>query len=254
MPLFGLVGYPLEHSFSPRYFQAKFEREGISNSHYRLFPLKSIENLQREVLAPHPQLVGFNVTIPYKASIIPLLHFIDPGAKCVGAVNTVKIVNHNQEQCLYGYNTDVVGFEKLLNSIREDRDKKAMVFGTGGSAKAVTYVLNQNGITFQQVSRNKNEHHLCYEDLTEEIIGESDLLINCTPVGMWPNTEQRLPIPFGGLRKEQGLIDLIYNPVQTRFLNEGLRRGCRIANGGLMLEEQAEAAWKIWNSSTKREE
>jgi len=251
MRLLGLVGFPLKHSFSPDYFRAKFRKEGIRDMIYALFPLRDIDALRCELIDKQPGLIGLNVTIPHKESIIPLLDWVAPEAKELGAVNTVKVVRQDQRHLLYGYNTDVVGFLVLLNSLRNDQDKTAIVFGTGGSAKAVTYVLNQNGITFQQVSRNKNEHHLCYEDLTEEQIRETDLLINCTPVGMWPNSKQRLPIPFGGLRKEQGLIDLIYNPEQTSFLKEGLKHGCRIANGRLMLEEQAEASWKIWNSSTQ---
>jgi shikimate dehydrogenase len=250
MRVLGLVGYPLEHSFSPDYFRKKFMEEGIHDMTYALFPLSDINALWPELIDKQPGLIGFNVTIPYKQSIIPLLDWVAPEAKELGAVNTVKVLNQCGKILLYGYNTDVIGFQYLYEKIRKKSDKRALVFGSGGSAKAVMHILQKQGIKSIQVSRIPQHNMLTYEALTTDIVNGSDLLINCTPVGMYPKDDKKLAIPYAGLDGHQGLIDLIYNPPKTEFLKEGEERGCRTINGQLMLEQQAEASWRIWNDKT----
>jgi len=250
MRVLGLVGYPLEHSFSPDYFREKFRKEGIRDGIYALFPLRDIDALRHELINKQPGLIGFNVTIPHKESIIPLLDWVAPEAKELGAVNTVKVLKQSGKILLHGYNTDVAGFKCLLSKIQIASDKRALVFGTGGSAKAVMHILQKQGIESSQVSRSQHQNMLTYEALTTDIVNRSDLLINCTPVGMYPNNHKKLPIPYAGLDGNHGLIDLIYNPPKTKFLKEGEDRGCRIINGQLMLEEQAEASWRIWVNET----
>lgn len=250
MRVLGLVGYPLEHSFSPDYFRRKFKKEGIRDMTYALFPLPDINALRHELIVNRPEIIGFNVTIPHKESIIPLLDWVAPEAKELGAVNTVKVLKQSGKILLHGYNTDVEGFKCLLSKIQVASDKRALVFGTGGSAKAVMHILQKQGIESNQVSRSEHHSRLTYEALTTDIVNRSDLLINCTPVGMYPNSDKKLPVPYAGLDGSQGLIDLIYNPPETQFLKEGAEHGCRIINGQLMLEEQAEASWRIWLHKT----
>ncbi len=247
MHILGLVGYPLEHSFSPGYFQSKFQKEGICDMVYKLFPIRQVSAIHHELIDKQPNLIGFNVTIPHKESILPLLDWLSPEAKAMGAVNTVKVIRKEDKILLHGYNTDVVGFKCALNKVKIATDKRALVFGTGGSAKAVMHILQEQGIESSQVSRNQQHNRLTYGTLTTEMVNRADLLINCTPVGMYPNNDEKLPIPYAGLDGHQGLIDLIYNPPKTPFLKEGEKQGCRTINGQLMLEQQAEASWSIWS-------
>lgn len=240
---FGLIGYPLSHSFSPTYFKAKFEQEYITNAIYSLYELKAIDELPA-LLKSNPALKGLNVTIPYKTSVISFLDDLDATAKNVGAVNTISIKNGK----LTGYNTDVIGFKiSLLNFIKDARPF-ALVLGTGGSSKAVTYVLNELNISYQQVSRSNQNNLLCYNDLNAGIIETYKLIINCTPLGKSPNIDSKPSLPYSTLSVKHFLFDLNYNPAQTAFLEAGKQQGACIKNGYEMLTLQADAAWEIWNT------
>lgn len=241
MKLFGLIGYPLSHSFSAQYFNNKFREEKI-DADYRLFPIETIDKLP-ELLKKNDNFVGFNVTIPYKKAIFQYLDQIDETAKKIGAVNTVKIKNGK----LIGYNTDFIGFAKTMENI-DYKEISALILGTGGAAEAVAYTLKQLQIPFQFVSRTKiGPQTIRYADLTMKMIAKNPLIINATPLGMFPNSETKPDIPYDAIDTSHTLIDLIYNPEETVFLKEGKRRGARTKNGEQMLVNQAEASWKIWN-------
>ncbi|MFN8277681.1 MAG: shikimate dehydrogenase [Chitinophagales bacterium] len=238
MQHYGLIGFPLEHSFSKRYFQQKFSSENIE-ADYHNFPLESIEELM-PLLAEHP-LNGFNVTIPYKESVLEYLDEIDPEAEAIGAVNCVKITNG--KRC--GYNTDVHGFVSALLQCIEQRKPKALILGTGGSSKAVARGLEQLDIPYHFVSRRKKAEWFTYQEITPEVLHEYQLLINTTPLGMWPSTT--LPdLPYHELGSQHVLFDLIYNPEETPFLSKGKEQGATICNGLTMLHAQAEKNWEIW--------
>lgn len=243
MRRFGLIGYPLSHSFSKKYFTKKFEKEELSDCNYENFPLPSIDAL-KQVLSL-PGLEGLNVTIPYKEQVLSFLNYPSDVVKKIKACNCIKI----KERKLYGYNTDVVGFE---NSLKKKYNpfvhKKALILGTGGSAKAVIYVFEKLGIKLKSVSRKPSSQSLSYEQLTKEIILDHKLIINTTPLGMFPNVVEAPPIPYEYLSSEHFLFDLIYNPEKTLFLKKGEQRGTLIQNGYEMLVMQAEESWKIWNS------
>lgn len=240
--MYALIGYPLGHSFSADFFNAKFSAEGIDNS-YRLMPIADISKLPA-LLVSHPDLQGFNVTIPYKESVIPYLDAVSDEAAHIGAVNVVKILNGRR----IGYNSDAPAFRESLLGIIGNRRPEALVLGTGGASKAVAYALESLGIKFSFVSRKKNPSILSYDELTEEIIRSHKLIINCTPVGMAPNTEASPSIPYQFLTDSHILFDLIYNPAATQFLINGLKAGATVKNGLEMLHLQALKAWEIWNS------
>jgi shikimate dehydrogenase len=239
MKTLGLIGYPLSHSFSPKYFAKKFEKMGITDMEYKLFPLKTIGEIPK-LLIEEPNLIGFNVTIPYKKEIIPLLDNIDSEAIAIGAVNTVT-VKKNQ---LKGYNTDIYGFECTLNEL-PTQTKSAIIFGDGGAAEAVKYALKKRNIEFFTVSRKSDKYN--YETHTSELIKSHKLLINTTPIGMYPNIDAVLPIPKDGITSDHALIDLIYNPEVTSFMQMGIEKSAFAINGQLMLEKQADKAWEIFN-------
>jgi shikimate dehydrogenase len=246
---FGLIGYPLSHSFSKRFFTKKFEKENIEGCHYELFPLDTIETFL-ELIKSHPNLVGLNVTIPYKKAILDYLDEIDEEAEKVGAVNTISIKNGK----LKGYNTDVYGFEiSLLNLLKEKKEElpniSALILGTGGAAQAVAYVLKKLSINFQYVSRRKRKNILSYSELDEFLIKKHDLIINTTPLGMSPNQESCPDIPYPFLTSRHFLYDLVYNPEKTLFLRKGASKNARTSNGLEMLILQAEKAWEIWNQN-----
>ena len=245
MRIFGLIGNPIKKSLSPHFFQKKFEREGIKDAAYQLFPIPSITNLPL-LIEKEKNLVGLNVTHPYKEAIIPYLDELTDEARAIGAVNTIAI--HRAGDCikLTGHNTDCEGFRMLLKEAGEPLPDCALLLGTGGAAKAVAYVLRQQGISFHFVSRSTGENRLTYREITPDIIRQNQLIINATPVGMWPDTELCPPLPYSALTPEHLLIDLIYNPTETAFLREGLARGARCLNGMTMLEGQAEASWRVW--------
>lgn len=243
MKRYGLIGHPLKHSYSRDFFTGKFEYEGL-DCRYQNFDLKTIEELH-EVLERYPDLCGFNVTIPYKEAIIPLLDEIDTVAKEVGAVNVVKITDGK----LKGYNTDVYGFTLLLERALKGREiGHALVLGTGGASKAVQYVLKQKGIPFATVSRSAEKGNHIYDTLTDDILRQSHLIINATPLGMFPQIDNFPDLHYQALSKNHILIDLIYNPKETAFMELGKTWGAKVYNGMQMFEEQAKQTWEIFNS------
>lgn len=245
MRLYGLVGYPLTHSFSKRYFTKKFEKEGIKDAFYELFPLENIHEFPSLVLDKGLILKGLNVTIPYKQQVIPFLDELDETAAAIEAVNTILIGDGK----LRGYNTDVIGFEKTLeNSTGLSKSGgSALVLGTGGASQAVQYVLNKRGIPFQLISRMSSENSRSYLELKGENLADYQIIINTTPLGMSPQTDACPDLDYEAIRPHHILIDLVYNPETTLFLARGKAKGATIYNGLKMLYEQAEAAWKIWN-------
>ena len=243
--LFGLIGYPLSHSFSQKYFTEKFKRENIADCEFKNFSLVDIDRLP-ELLKENPSLCGLSITIPHKQGIMKLLNSIDPAAREIGAVNCVSISRGS----LKGYNTDIVGFEHSLKPLLQSDQRKALVLGTGGAAKAVTYVLRKLGIEFQSVSRSKGD--LLYSGITPSIIKDHSLIVNTTPLGMFPNLYECPDIPYASLSPAHLLYDLTYNPEESLFLKKGKEQGARIKNGLEMLHAQAEAAWKIWNQTSEK--
>jgi shikimate dehydrogenase len=244
MRRFGLIGYPLSHSFSPAYFSQKFNKEGLSDCLYEAFPIKSVEELP-SLLANNPDLEGLNVTIPYKKEILPFLNKSTEAVKQTGACNCIKIKN----QFLTGYNTDVAGFEKSLMTDLKPVHFKALILGTGGAAAAVKFVLKRLNIDFLFVSRKSqpDKNILTYDEISSEMINEYKLIINTTPLGMYPDVNSCPDILYENLTKEHYLYDLIYNPDQTLFLEKGAEKGATTKNGSDMLIIQAEESWKIWN-------
>ncbi|GAA4451039.1 shikimate dehydrogenase [Rurimicrobium arvi] len=238
---FGIIGKPLSHSFSPAYFNRRF-REAGSDLHYEAFPLEHIGQLP-ELLRQHPGLRGLNVTLPYKTAVIPFLDYISESAKEIGAVNCIRI----QDGTRYGYNTDVYGFrESLRPLLHKDITYKALVLGTGGSSKAVTAALRQLNIGYTPVSSSEGKG-CAYAALTPPVLEEHLLIINTTPLGMWPDTGAAPPIPYEALGPDHLLFDLIYNPEETLFLQKGKQQGASVKNGLEMLLLQAERSWELWN-------
>lgn len=241
MKLYGLIGHPLKHSFSAQMFNSKFQYEQL-DCRYRNFDLKSLDEL-KPLMENLPELSGFNVTVPYKEAIIPILDEIDPLAKEIGAVNTVKISDGK----LKGYNTDAYGFECLLNAALKGKSiEHALVLGTGGASKAVQYVLRQKQIPFSLVSRSADKGDYNYDTLSDEVLRQSHLIINTTPVGMYPHVDDFPEIHYHVLGKHHILIDLIYNPKDTAFMVLGKDWGAKAYNGMTMLEAQAQRAWEIF--------
>ena len=242
MKRYGLIGHPLKHSMSRHLFNEKFEYEGL-DCLYQHFDLKSLDELH-EVMEKYPDLCGFNVTIPYKEAIIPLLDEIDDVAKEVGAVNVVKITDSK----LKGYNTDVYGFEQLLNRTIKDRQiEHGLVLGTGGASKAVQYVLKKKNIPYSTVSRNAEKGDYTYDTLTDEVLRQNHLIINTTPVGMFPQIDNFPDLHYQGLSNKHILIDLIYNPKETAFMELGKTWGAKVFGGMQMFEELAKKTWEIFN-------
>lgn len=249
MRLFGLIGNPLSHSFSAKYFENKFEKESISDADFRLFPIESISKLH-SIIEQNPALTGLSVTIPYKLAVLPQLNHLSEEAKAIGAVNCIAIKRDGSKSELTGYNTDIHGFRASLEPHLQACHNRALILGTGGAAKAVSFVLKKKGIEFKFVSRNsENNDSLLYSQLTEKVINDNLLIINTTPLGMYPNIESFPEIPYQFLSERHFLYDLVYNPLETRFLLKGKERGAGIKNGLQMLEIQAEKSWEIWNNS-----
>jgi shikimate dehydrogenase len=242
--LFGLIGYPLSHSFSKGYFTAKFEREGISDARYELFPLEDISQFP-ELVAEHDDLCGLNVTIPYKTAVIPYLDELEEEAKAIGAVNTILFTDGKSK----GFNTDVFGFQESFSRKLQSHHQRALVLGTGGASKAVAYALKQLGISFQYVSRTASSEAIAYEQVTEAMLSEYHILINTTPLGMYPKVEELPSLPYTALSESHYLYDLVYNPSLTAFLEKGIAVGATTENGLDMLHLQAEKAWEIWNGN-----
>lgn len=242
MRVYGLIGYPLSHSFSKKYFTAKFEREGLNDCRYELYPLSSIEELPA-LLKDNPELCGLNVTIPYKEQVLSYLQEENELVKAIRACNCIAI----RDGRLKGYNTDVLGFERSLLQMWQPHHKKALILGTGGVSKAVQFVLQKLGLSFRYVSRKPGVHNFSYEQLTPPVLKEYTLIVNTTPLGMYPNITEAPPIPYEGLTPEHYLFDMVYNPEKTLFMKMGEERGAVIKNGYDMLEIQADESWKIWN-------
>ncbi len=246
MKQFGLIGFPLTHSFSKNYFSEKFEKENIENCAYELFPIERIE-LINDLIKQRPNLVGLNVTIPYKESVIPFLHELDATAKAIGAVNCIKIENGK----LIGYNTDAFGFKQSIKPFLETHHERALILGTGGASKAVYHVLNEIGIDCFFVSRDKSTLKTTkafnYNELNEHVFNAFKLIVNTSPVGTYPNVSEAPEIPYELLTPNHLLYDLVYNPTETEFLKRGKQQGATAINGLSMLHQQAEEAWRIWH-------
>lgn len=243
MRLFGLVGYPLSHSFSQSFFTKKFSSMGMEESlMYENFSIPDIEELP-DLLIRKIHLNGFNVTIPYKKQIIPFLHQLTPEVAEMGACNCVRILNKK----LIGYNTDIVGFENSLKPFLQKHHTHALILGTGGAAAAVEFVLRKLNIAFLNVSRTASENALQYDALNESILSSHTLIINTSPVGQYPTIDECPNIPYEYIGPQHHLYDLIYNPTETLFLQKGKAKGATVQNGYEMLVLQAEESWRIWN-------
>lgn len=242
---FGLIGKNISYSFSRKYFIEKFQKLGLKTYQYKNYDLPEIEEFPFIIYHREEDFKGFSVTIPYKQSILKYLDEIDEDAQKIGAVNTIKVTNENK---LIGYNTDVYGFQKSIEPLLKLHHTKALILGTGGASKAVAYALDQLNIGYQFVSRNVAENSLLYSILSKQIIEEHTIIINCTPLGTHPNIDNSPNIPYEFITSKHLLFDLIYNPSESKFLQEGKKRGASIKNGLEMLELQAEKSWEIWNS------
>jgi shikimate dehydrogenase len=242
MRKYGLIGKTLKHSFSQTYFTEKFAREGLTDCVYANYELSDIGEL--DGILKDPELCGFNITIPYKTEVLSFLDEQDQLVQAIGACNCV----HIKEGKRYGYNTDAIAFRDTLKRFMKKEHECALVLGAGGASKAVRYALESLGISYALVSRHKKEGELGYEDIGEEAIARHQVIINTTPLGMFPNTEEAPSIPYEALTPSHLLYDLTYNPPKTKFLREGEKRGAAIVNGYEMLVGQAEESWRIWNS------
>lgn len=245
MKQFGLIGYPLSHSFSKKYFSEKFEKASITDAQYELYELKSLQDF-KSWMNTVSDLKGLNVTIPYKQEVIPFLDRLNDKAKAIGAVNVIK---KESDGTYTGYNSDYYGFKNSLEIFLEHSfPKKALVLGTGGASKAVIVALQDLGIDYRYVSRKGSGCTLGYDQLTPELIDEHQLIINTTPLGMYPAVDQCPSIPYEAIGSNHYLYDLVYNPEETLFMKKGLTQGAKVKNGLDMLILQAEKAWEIWNS------
>lgn len=250
MYTFGLIGYPLGHSFSRRYFSEKFEKENI-NAQYLNFEIDCIEKLP-DVITSTPDLKGLNVTIPYKQQVINYLDEIDDTAKEIGAVNVIQIKYSNGRKIFKGYNSDIIGFTKSISPLIKPNHNEALILGTGGASKAVNAGLRSLGLTPIHVSRNpQSDDILSYAELTPELINRYTVIVNTTPLGMYPNVDTCPPIPYDSITNNHLLYDLVYNPIETMFMKSGMKNGAIVKNGIEMLELQALAAWDIWNMNEK---
>jgi shikimate dehydrogenase len=248
MRKFGLIGYPLGHSFSRKYFTEKFRNEGISDSVYDNYPITDISQL-KELVSGDPELCGLNVTIPYKSEVLRFLDFIDKEASEIGAVNVIKISRRGGRVFLSGFNSDVTGITDSLNPYFKNNLNHAMVLGTGGSSRSVCFVLKKMGARITMVSRESRADVISYCDITPELIADIQLIVNSTPLGMYPAIEGKPDLDYSLLGKKHTLFDLVYNPELTAFLDSGLKQGCTIVTGLKMLHSQAERAWEIWNDN-----
>ena len=240
----GLIGYPLSHSFSEKHFAQKFITEKIEGYDYQLFPIEKIELLS-DLMNNHPNLLGINVTIPYKELVFPFMDEVSEAVKEIQAINTIKIKNGK----IKGYNTDVYGFKQSLLPFLKSHHKKALILGTGGAAKAVKFVFKQLGISYQSVSRTPKSTELAYADITAELLQTRHIIVNTTPLGTFPNADFCPDIAYEGLSEKHLLYDLVYNPAETLFLKKGKSQHALIKNGLEMLHLQAEKSWEIWTSN-----
>lgn len=246
MKRYGLIGYPLGHSFSKNFFNEKFHSENI-DAEYVNFEIPTIEDFNK-IIKANPTLCGLNVTIPYKEQVIGYLDELDKDAAAIGAVNVIKIERIKSKTRLTGFNSDVMGFTQSIESLLEPHHKKALILGTGGASKAINYGLHKLGLETKFVSRSKrNENTITYDDITPEIMEEYKVIVNCTPTGMYPKADECPNILYDLLTPEHLLYDLLYNPDTTLFMKNGSDRGAIVKNGLEMLLLQAFGAWDIWN-------
>lgn len=250
MDKYGLIGYPLGHSFSVGYFNEKFSNEHI-NAKYINFEIPSIEDFA-EVIESNPELRGLNVTIPYKEQVIPYLDSLSPEANAIGAVNVIRITRKGDKTHLKGFNSDVIGFTRSIEPLLERHHKKALILGTGGASKAVDYGLRSLGIETKFVSRTKRPGFFTYEEITPEIIKDYNIIVNCTPLGMYPNADVCPTLPYEAMDSHNLLYDLLYNPDETLFMQKGKEHGAITKNGLEMLLLQAFASWEFWNGKEQK--
>lgn len=246
MKKYGLIGYPLGHSFSMGYFNEKFKNEAI-NAVYENFEIPDIQDITT-VIGSNPDLVGFNVTIPYKEKVMDYLDYIAPEAAEIGAVNVVKVTHNGERAVLKGFNSDVVGFVNSIKPLLRPLHKKALVLGTGGASKAVEYGLRKLGLETIKVSRTEKDNTITYGQVTPELLSEYKVIVNCTPCGMAPHFDECPNLPYDSIDDSFLLYDLIYNPEETLFLRKGKEKDATVKNGLEMLLLQAEEGWNIWNS------
>ena len=245
MDKYGLIGYPLQHSFSISYFNEKFQNEYI-NAKYINFEIPTIDALP-EILASNPELKGLNVTIPYKEKVISFLDTVSPEARAIGAVNVIRVEHKGNDIVLKGYNSDLIGFTQSIQPMLRPYHKKALILGTGGASKAINYGLKSLGLDTVLVSRFERPGTIQYEKITPEVIEEYNVIVNCTPCGMYPHFEECPNLPYEAMSNKTLLYDLIYNPDQTLFMKKGLRMGATVKNGLEMLLLQAFASWEFWH-------
>ena len=245
MDKYGLIGYPLGHSFSISFHNQRFADEGI-NAKYLNFEISSIDDLPA-VLGSNPELKGLNVTIPYKEKVIPFLDYVSPEARAIGAVNVIRVVHEGKKIILRGYNSDVIGFTQSIEPMLEPYHKKALVLGTGGASKAIAYGLRSLGLECVFVSRYERPDTIQYNRITPEIVREYNVIVNCTPMGMFPKTDECPLLPYEAMDERNILYDLIYNPDETLFMRRGAEHGAAVKNGLEMLLLQAFASWDFWN-------
>lgn len=245
MDLYGLIGYPLDHSFSIGYHNQRFSDEGI-NAKYVNFEIPNIEQLI-EVLSQNPELKGLNVTIPYKEKVIEYLDYLSPEARSIGAVNVIRVLHEGSKIVLKGYNSDVIGFTQSIEPMLTEHHKKALILGTGGASKAVAYGLKSLGLESVFVSRYERPGTIQYKNITPDVVREYNVIVNCTPLGMSPNIDTCPQLPYDALDENNLLYDLIYNPDKTLFMKLGAKKGAAVKNGLEMLLLQAFASWEFWN-------
>lgn len=248
MDKYGLIGFPLGHSFSAKYFNNKFEKESIS-AEYLNFEIENISSIN-DILAQHNELKGMNVTIPHKESVIPFLSSLSTDAQKIGAVNTIKVEKNveTNEYSLIGYNTDYIGFKNSISPLINSKiHSKALVLGTGGASKAITHALDEMNIEWIYVSRTRGEKRIAYKDVDASLMNSHNVIVNCSPIGTYPNIDECPDIPYEYITENHLLYDLVYNPSETLFLRKGKQNGAITKNGAEMLELQALAAWDIWN-------
>ena len=246
MDKYGLIGYPLTHSFSIGYFNEKFQNEGI-DAVYENFEIPQIELLP-EIIASNPNLKGLNVTIPYKEKVISYLDYVSPEARAIGAVNVISVTHKGKQVILKGYNSDVIGFTQSIKPMLEPFHKKALILGTGGASKAINYGLKSLDIETVFVSRYERPGTIQYDKLTPEDIREYNIIVNCTPCGMFPHTNECPLLPYEAMDSHNLLYDLIYNPDMTMFMRKGAEHGATVVNGLEMLLLQAFASWEFWHN------
>ena len=247
MDKYGLIGYPLGHSLSVNYFNQKFADEGII-AKYINFEIADVEQII-EVIAANPELKGLNVTVPHKERVIEFLDQLSPEARAIGAVNVIRVTHDGGKIYMKGFNSDVIGFTQSIEPMLESYHKRALVLGTGGASKAICYGLKSLGVEPVCVSRYERPETICYKDITPEVVQEYNVIVNCTPVGMFPHSNECPKLPYEALDDKNILYDLVYNPDTTLFMKKGAERGAQVKNGLEMLLLQAFASWEMWNGT-----